>query len=262
MFAGIEMTAVHIRDVKDPKNDYPRAIFTAAAIALVMFILGSLAIAALVPKVKISLVAGVMEAYSTATSSLGISWLLPVAMFLILGGAVAQLITWIAGPSKGIMRAARNGCLPPVFQKMNKHNMPTTILILQGIIVTILSFVFVMMPDVSASFWILTALTAQLYLIMYVMMFASAIKLRYSQPKVKPTFRIPGGNIGLWIIAGVGILASVSGILLGFLPPSQEQTGSLEFYEGFLGIGILLVIAIPLVIYNFRKKSWISRKNY
>jgi len=259
LFAGIEMTASHIREVKNPEKNYPKAIFLAAIIALISFVFGSLAIAAVVPSEKISLVAGVMEAFSTLLSSYNLIWLLPIVMLFIVGGVLAQINTWIAGPSKGILSAAKKGCLPPIFQKVNEHNRPTTILIIQGIIVTILSSVFILMPDVSASFWILTAMTAQFYMIMYVLMFATAIKLKYSQPNVKPSFRIPGGKAGMWIIAGIGLLTSLLVIFIGFFPPIQEDTGGIEFYEGFLMLGMIAVVAIPLIIYHFRKKSWITK---
>jgi putative glutamate/gamma-aminobutyrate antiporter len=256
LFAGIEMTASHIRELKEPLKNYPRAIFLAAGIAFVIFILGTLSIAITVPQPEISLVAGIMEAFTALLSSFGILWLLPFIMALIVLGTLAQVITWIGGPSKGMLDAAKKGCLPPLFQRVNQFNIPAPILLLQGIIVTILSQVFIMMPDISSSFWILTALTAQIYLVMYAIMFASALKLRYSQPGVKPSFRIPGGSIGLWIVAGAGFLASLAGILLGFFPPVQEQTGGLGFYELFLAAGILAAISVPLLFYHFRKKSW------
>ncbi len=261
LFAGIEMTASHINEVKDPKKNYPKAIFLAAIIALISFVFGSLAIAAVVPSANISLVAGVMEAFSTLLSSYNLIWLLPIVMLFIVGGVLAQVNTWIAGPSKGILRAARKGCLPPIFQKVNEHNRPTTILIIQGIIVTMLSSVFILMPDVSASFWILTAMTAQFYMIMYVLMFAAAIKLKHSQPNVKPSFTIPFGKVGVWLVAGLGLLTSLLVIFIGFFPPTQEHTGSLEFYEGFLMLGMIAVVAIPLIIYHFKKKNWITKKN-
>lgn len=52
----------------------------------------------------------------------------------------------------------------------------------QGIIVSVLSVTFVIMPSVQAAFQILSQLTVMLYLVMYMLMFAGAIYLRHSQP--------------------------------------------------------------------------------
>ena len=53
-------------------------------------------------------------------------------------GAVA---TWIAGPSKGLLATAEEGCIPPIFQKTNKKGIPVNVLIAQGIIVSIMCLV-------------------------------------------------------------------------------------------------------------------------
>jgi amino acid transporter len=58
--AGIEMAAFHANEVKDPQKDYPKAIFISTTVILLLFMLGSLAIAVVVPAKGISLVAGLM----------------------------------------------------------------------------------------------------------------------------------------------------------------------------------------------------------
>lgn len=134
--------------------------------------------------------------------------------------------------------------------------MQTTVLIIQGIVVSCISLIFLFMPDVSSSFWILTALAAQLYLSVYIIMFIAAIALKYKKPDVERPYSVPGGKIGMIIIAGIGLSASLFAIILGFLPPSQLPTGSLFFYEAFLVIGLFGVIVVPHIIYKFRKESW------
>lgn len=42
--------------------------------------------------------------------------------------------------------------------------------------------IFLLMPNVSSSYWILSALCVFLYLIMYILLYSSAIRLRYSRP--------------------------------------------------------------------------------
>jgi len=254
--AGMEMSAVHAQEVKDPQRDYPKAILLSTIIILGIFILGSLAIAIVVPHSDISLVAGVMQAFTDFFKSYGIEWAIAPLAFLIVLGALGGVVTWIAGPSKGILAVAQQGSLPPFFQKVNKNGVQTNILIVQGGIVTLLALTFLLMPTVSSSYWILTALTAQLYLIMYGMLFLTAIKLKYSQPNVKRPYTVPGGKLGMWIVAGIGLLASLFGIILGFLPPAQVTTGNEVFYDGFLIVGIIIMAGIPIVIHHMRKPSW------
>ncbi|MCB1081418.1 MAG: amino acid permease, partial [Chlamydiia bacterium] len=160
------------------------------------------------------------------------------------------------GPSKGLLAAAQDGDFPPILHKINKHNMPVGMLVSQGIIITILSTVFLLMPNVNSSFWILLVLASQLYLLMYILMFAAGIILRYKKPDVIRTYRIPGGKLGMWLVAGVGLLSSVFAIILGFYPPEQLDTGNLLFFELFLVLGMLIFCAAPFVILLFKKPSW------
>jgi hypothetical protein len=38
--------------------------------------------------------------------------------------------------------------------------------------------------------------------------YAAAIRLRYPQPDLKRSYRVPGGSVGKWCIAGVGFPVS------------------------------------------------------
>lgn len=259
-YAGMEVSAVHAQEVKNPQRNFPRAIFLATFIILIIFILGSLSIAVVVPQAKISLVAGLMEAFTAFFDAYKIKWVIPVVAFMISIGALGQVTAWIVGPSKGLFATAKEGDLPPFFQKVNRNGVPVNLLIVQGLIVTALALVFLLMPNVSSSYWILSALTIQLYLIMYNLLYAAAIKLRYSRPDVERAYKIPGGNFGMWAVAGIGVLGALFAIFIGFFPPSQLKSGNILFYESFLVIGILIMCAAPMLIYQCRKPSWVAKK--
>ncbi len=255
-FCGLEMSAVHARDVQNPQKDYPRAIFLSAILIFGLYILGVLAIAIVIPQKEISLVAGSIQAFSYFVNIYGWNWLTPVIATLLAVGAFGTLSTWIAGPSKGLLGAAQSGDFPPFFRKLNKHGMPISLLIGQGIIVTIFSMIFLIMPTVSSAYWILNAMVAQLYLIMYILMFAAAIKLRYKKPLVERSYRVPGGNFGMWLVAGLGIIGSLATFFIGFFPPAQIQTGNEVFYVLFLILGVIIACLAPYLISCFKKPHW------
>ncbi|MBU0670527.1 APC family permease [Patescibacteria group bacterium] len=258
-FAGMEVSAVHAKEVKNPKKDYPRAIFISSIIIVGIFALGSLAIAIIIPSTEISLTAGIMQTFMTVFDKFGLLWLVPVIAFVAIPGMIAQILNWIAGPSKALLVTAKDGCLPPFFQHTNKHGMQTHIFITQGIIVSLISLVFVVLPSVSSSFWILTALAAQMYLVVYLFMFISAIVLKFKKPDVERAYTVPGGKTGMCIVGGVGIAAAIFAFLLGYVPPNELETGSIYFYVGFLLFGLIILGGAPLLIYAFRKPSWAKK---
>ena len=253
---GLEMSAIHARDVKDPQRNYPKAILLSAILILGLYVLGVLAVALVIPQSDINLVAGSLQAFSVFVEAYGLQWMTPLMAGLLALGAFGGLSTWIVGPSRGLLGAAQSGDLPPVFRKVNRHGMPVPLLIVQAIIVTVISLVFLVMPTVSSAYWILNALVAQLYLLMYLLLFAAAIWLRYKRPHVERTYKVPGGIFGMWIVAGLGFLGSLFAFFVGFFPPAQIQMGSSLFYSLFLLGSIILACLAPSLILLFQKPHW------
>ncbi|MFA6584567.1 MAG: amino acid permease [Elusimicrobiaceae bacterium] len=256
LFSGMEVGAVHVQELKNPKTEYPKAVFLSMLVIIIVFTLGSFAIATVIPVNDISLTAGILQGFKDLLDKFSMPWLLPLIGFLAAFGAIGCVIAWIAGPSKGLLATAKNGELPPFLQRTNKKGVQVNILIVQGLIVTGISCVYLLMPSINSAFFILTALTAILYLIMYVLLYAAAIRLRYSQPDVPRSYKVPGGNAGMWAVAGIGMLAVLFALVVGFFPPSQLQTGSPAGYVLFLVAGAIVFTAVPLAINALKKESW------
>ncbi|HSW87098.1 MAG TPA: APC family permease [Rhabdochlamydiaceae bacterium] len=245
---GLEMSATHAAEIRNPQKDYPRALFVSVVIILGTIILSSLAIAVVVPKQSLSLVTGTMQAFAVFVNGFGIPWLIYlIAGFIILGG-MSGAAAWIIGPTKGLMVASHDGSLPKILGKTNRHGVPVNILILQAIIVSLLSLAFIFMPTVNSSFWILSAITAQLALLVYIGLFAAGLKLHYHKPEVVRSFRVPGKKIGMWSVCGIGIVSCIIVILLGFLPPDQAGIKNLFLYELILIGGMIALCLVPLFI--------------
>ena len=255
-YAGMEMNAIHVKEVDNPTRNYPIAIMLAAAVTVAIFVLGTLAIAFVIPQADINLTQSLLVAYDDMFKWAGLGWLAPVVAIALAIGVLAGVVTWVAGPSSGLLTVAKAGYLPRWWQKTNAHGMATHILLLQAVLVTVLSVMFVVLPSVQAAYQILSQLTVILYLVMYLLMFAAAIYLRYSQPNRPRPYRIPGGDAGMWIIGGGGFAGSLLAFLLSFVPPGQISVGSPAMYVGLL-IGLtVLFVAIPFVIYAVRKPHW------
>lgn len=177
-----------------------------------------------------------MQAFKDMLDAIGIGWLVkPVAIIIVLGG-IAHLSPWIIGPAKGIAAVARRGDLPPAMGRLSRNQIPTTGLVVQAIGGTAFSLLFLFLPNANTSYGILTAMTAQVIIVRYILLFAALIKLRYSKPDVERSYRLPGGKPGAWLICGAGIFgcsfAFIAGVLsarrLGHMgqPRRSPTTGS------------------------------------
>ena len=256
-YAGMEMGGIHVKDVDNPSVNYPKAVFIGSFITVLIFVLGTFSLGIIIPKNEINLTQSLLVGFDRYFDFIRASWLSPIIAIALAFGVLAGVLTWVAGPSKGIFAVGRAGYLPPFFQKTNSIGVQKNILFIQGGIVTLLGLLFVVMPSVQSFYQILSQLTVLLYLIMYLMMFAAAIYLRYNMKKANRPFRIGSkGNGLMWLIAGVGFLGSLLAFVLSFIPPGQIAVGSNAMWYSVLVIGCIVVVAAPLIIYAMRKPSW------
>lgn len=242
---GVEMSAVHAEEVKNPQRDYPRAILYSIIIIFSTLVLSSLAIVMVVPNKELSVVSGLIDAFAAFFNFYHMPWMTVVIAMLIILGGLGGVSAWIIGPTKGLLISARDGSLPAIFGRVNRFGAPVAILITQGIIFTLLSSVFILFDSVNAAYWLLSDLCAQMALLVYIFMFTAAIKLRYSQPDKPRSYRIPGGNYVMCLVAGTGILCCVVAMIIGFIPPTQIPVGNTLTFELFLIGGLILFVALP-----------------
>jgi len=254
---GIEVSAAHARDVRDTHKNYPIAIFSAATLVFFLTLLGGMTIAIVVPGKDISLISGVMKAFDMLFTHYKLHKLLPIFALLVGLGAAGQVSTWLVGPVKGLLATAQMGDLPPVFQKENKKGIPQNLLFFQATMISLAGIVILIVPNINTAFLMLTSLAVMLYAIMYIIMFIAAIRLRHTQPNVPRPYKVPGGTTGMWFVSCVGMLTVLACFIIGFIPPGGTPSkGMIMFNELFLVIGIIVMVAIPLIIYRFRRPGW------
>lgn len=255
-YAGMEMMGVHVMDVNNPSKNYPKAIIIGSLVTVCIFVLGTFALGFVIPAKDINLTQSLLIGFDNYFRHFHISWAGPVIAVALMFGVLASVLTWVAGPSKGIFTVGKAGYLPPFFQKSNSHGVQRNILLVQGAVVTLLSLLFVVMPSVQSFYQILSQLTILLYLIMYMLMFAAAIVLRYRMKDSPRPFRIGKGNVLMWVMGTVGFAGSLLAFVLSFIPPGQIETGSKAVWYTVLVAGCIIMVVIPFIIYAKRKPSW------
>ncbi|MFF2349165.1 APC family permease [Kitasatospora sp. NPDC058115] len=255
-YSGMEMNAVHVSSLRNPAREFPRAMFTASGLVLAIFILPALAISWVVPSSELSLTAGVMQAFDAFFQYFHIGWLTPVIAVALVAASLGGMLTWLAGPSKGLLMISRQeGYLPPFLQRLNRAGVQQNLLVTQGVVTTVIALAYALIPNVSSAYWIFSVITTQVYLIVYLLMFAAAIRLRRLQPDHPRGYRAPA----LVPIAVTGLVASAAAMAIGFVPSSQFGSGSVWSYVAIVGGGLLVLgLVIPVLFLRLRKPGWRS----
>jgi glutamate:GABA antiporter len=253
-YAGVEVNAVHVDELRQPGRDYPKSIFLATALVLAVFIFPTLAIAWVVPAHQISFTAGVMQAFNQLLTHFRLGFAVPLIAIALAIGALAGMMTWLDGPSEGLLRIGRGqGFLPPFFQKVNGNGIEVRILAAQGTVITLVALLYALIPSVSRAYWIFTAMATQVYLIMYVLMFIAAIKLRRSQPDRARSYKAPA----LGLLCLLGGVSSVFAFVIGFVPPAQFGHTNSVVYALLILAGILAIGIVPPVLMDrLRRPAW------
>lgn len=261
-YGGMEMQAVHIRDMKNPAKEFPRSVLIAVLVIVAVNIAGTLAIAIVMPASHINLLQALLVAYKTLWGSFGLGWLGNIMAAFVMFGVIGQVSALVTGPATGLMAVAQSGYLPMKLQTENANGVNKPILLIQGAIVSLLTLILLVLPTVESAYQIMSQMATIVYLSMVIIIYLAFIRLRRTEPNLKRGFKIPWGNFGKWLVSGAGILGALAAALLSFLPPSQITTGSPVIYIGILVICIAVFGSIPFIVYAVRKPSWRNPKSH
>lgn len=163
-----------------------------------------------------------------------------VAIVIVLdamgGIAVAEIGSWIVGPSAGLQTTSEYGVMPRWVRKTNKHGVPTNMIVAQTVVVmwdAILTFGSGNAGNVS--FLVATTLTTLIYLVCYFLMYASYFRLIFTGKDLHRTYNVPGGIVGKTIVAVCSTITSIIAFVMSFTPssalPSDETSRTWCFWR-------------------------------
>lgn len=252
-FLGMELAGVHVNEMKDPKRNFPLALGYSVVLLMSTMLLGSLAIAFVLPAEKINLVAGVMQVFTDFFQAFHMPWGSSILALFIVIGSLGGMINWLISPAKGLLHAAEYGFLPPFFTKRNSYGVASRVLIAQAILVSLFCLVFFLVPNVNAFYWFLTGLSTDLYILMYILMFFSALKLRRKKGKNAANLLIPGKRYGIGGVVLLGLLGCFITLVVSFFPPEHIEVCPLKYAGMMVGGNICMVLPV-FAFYRYQRR--------
>lgn len=251
---GMEVAAVYSEEIKEPKDTYPKAMLLAAFIVSTTLLFGSLSIAIALPVNQINLTSGIIQTFQLFLKAQKLEQALPWIALMLIIGAVGTVNNWVIAPVKSLLMASNESSIfHQSLVKLNKYNVPSRMLLAQGFVVSAVTMIFLIMPTVNSSYWLLTSLSTQLYMVMYILMFCAAIKLKYHGTLQEGGFKIPGGKFGTSIVSIMGIIGSLTSIVVGFFPQQNIKTCNTPEYELILTLGLILISIPPFIPILFKR---------
>lgn len=166
------------------------------------------------------------------------------------------MVNWVISPAKGLMMASEHGFLPKWMAHRNRHDVPSRILLLQAILVSLFCSLFLLLPSINAIYWLFTDLSTELYIVMYVFMFLAAIKQKNQFAHRPRLFVIPGGNPVYYSVCGLGLLGCLITLIVGFIPPEEAVNfGDQHTFRLIFSAGIILMLLPAMLIYWHKRQT-------
>lgn len=251
-FAGLELAPVLAGEIREPRRTIPRALLISGIVIAAIYMLNTLALMWALPPEKISIIAGVNQAIAEAGAAHGMSWLgPPVALLMTLAG-IGGLGAWLIGSARLLFVGGMDRLLPPAFGRLHpRWNTPYVALLAQAGLAAVFILAATMGTSVHTAYLILVDATAILTFIVYLYLFAAAVKLRRRIAQTSDAIAVPGGAIGSALANGIGFLTTVGAIALALVPPS-DTADRMDFFLKVIG-GTLGFVIAGLVLYRLAK---------
>jgi amino acid transporter len=240
--AGIEIIPTFANSVRNPKRDLVLGLALGALAIVICYVLGTVALNIVLSPEHIRKTSGFIQAFEVMGKHFHWPWLAQGTAFLLIFAELAAVSIWLLAPVTMFFKCTPKGSLPAWIKRANKDGAPANALLAVGALVTVVTLVTNLLPNVNAMYQILILMTTVLYFIPYLLMvFVFCKNLK----------RLSGIKRLLAKAVAACIFVSLSlGILFAFEPPAHLALSGKLLYEGELIFGVVLFVWLGFFIYK------------
>jgi len=254
-FLGFELMSGAGEEMKNPGRDIPRSIITSGALIAFFYLFATVGMLMSVPLDQLGLVSGIVD---TLKVVLGSSTVATVLVTILGIGALytffANMVTWTMGANRTAAQAAEEGTLPVVFGQLHPVNKtPVGAYLITGAVSTLVVIVYGFMAGSNEElFWTLFAFSSIIFLLPYLMLFPTFLKLRATDPHSPRPYKFPGGKSFAWIMSIVCMLFVIQAIVFFVWVPGNPVEWTTA---GPILIGVVLTLLIGEGLLLLSKKK-------
>jgi amino acid transporter len=233
---GMEAAGMMAAEIRDPGRTIPRAASVATVFVTIFYIASTIALLVLMAPQKISEINGLAQVGAAAGSELGLPWLAPVIVLLIVVIVVGSFGGLGVSVSRMPFAAGVDHLLPAAFGRLHpRWNTPHVAILSLGGVATLLLIACQAGDTVRTAYRTIVDLTVIVGFLPYLYIFASAFKARK------------------WFSSLAGSALSLLAIACSIIPPPEVTKVAL--FEGKLALGTFAAIASGWLLYRRSKTS-------
>jgi amino acid transporter len=263
-FSGFEIGAFVGDEIKDPRRTLPRATMISGAMVTLIYIAGSASVLVALPSSALQERSGIADAVDLISRHLGLIGMGAITGGLLALGSFAGTNSWFGGAARVPFAAGVDRALPAWFARLDpKRQTPRNTILVQGALATLIFLVSVFLSvsggqtTIQEAYDIMVNLTILIYFVPYMYLFLALVRLRRvteAEGEHEGVLRVPGGSVGLYLVAISGFAATAISVALLFVPPSGTEN-VLNYEANLIGqAAVVLAIGAALYWYSSRQQ--------
>ncbi|MDP1631515.1 MAG: amino acid permease [Caulobacter sp.] len=203
-YIGFEGVSTAAQEAKDPQKNMPIGILLSLAVCTVLYLAMALVLVGLAPYQSLNSPSPVASALAAVPQ---LAWLRQAINIGVTVGLASTILTLLYGQSRILYAMSRDGLLPPLFGKVHKRTRtPIWGTVVTGGFAAVVGGLF--------PIGILGELVSMGTLLAFVLICGAVLYLRYSEPNLPRSFRVPA----IWFTAPAGAAGCM--YLIYKLPPA------------------------------------------
>ena len=259
--SGAEVAGTYIKDTKNPKKIFPKAMILATMLIALSYILGSVAIQ-LIASPEILKEAGLKDAafvaYNVLADSFGLNGKLVVQIYAIINviTCIAAYIIWLESPIRAMFSEVPEGTFPKFLTKKREDGTLVNALWTQcAILVVLIAIPIFGLDSIDNFFKLLTDLSALTVVIPYIVLIIAYMSFRRNNRELD--FKFFKKDSIAYVMAIIALILACAGFLGAGLDYVVGSTGT----EAVMLIiktygGPIILITVGLIIKYLSKRAY------
>ncbi len=256
-YDGLELGPIMAEEIRNPARVIPRAVFLAGAIIAIAYVAGTMTLLVALPPSQINAITGIPEALQAIGTRAGMPFFGVLTAALLTVGSIGALGGWITGSARLPFVVGLGNYLPKRFAEIHpKFGTPHVALLAQAAATTVVLLAAISGSAIHEAYLLLIDMTVALVCVVWVYIFASLPLLRRrAAGRNEGVTLIPGGPVVCWLVAGLGMAATIFAGIVCLIPPPGSPHPDLFIFKGVGGCVLILVAGVVMYMQGSKHRA-------